>query len=166
MCKIVKTIHHLEIRKMYSVKDCGKKIESWTGQNLLVLFFIGLGIFLSIIHFLAPITLASRTVEIIFSSTLSLAGILIAVVGVLLAICHSRNLIGTEAGKKYLILFEILTLSVIIGFATSLLALYSLANPECKILLTVLPLLFCSIIYMNIVIVPTTVITILRGKDE
>lgn len=148
---------------MYSVKDCWKKIEQWTVQNLLViLFFLGLGIFLSIIHFLAPITLTSKTVEIIFSSTLSLAGILIAVVGVLLAICHSHNLIGTEAGKKYQILLCLLTLSVTIGFATSLLALYSLANPECKILLTVLPLLFCSIIYMNIVIVPTTVINIAR----
>jgi hypothetical protein len=149
---------------MYSVKDYRKRIKQWKVQNLLVLFFIGLGIFLSIIHFLAPITLTSGTVAIIFYSTLSLAGILIAHVGVLLAIYHSRNLRRTEAGKKYEILLWLLTLSVIIGFATSLLAFYSLANPECKILLTVLPLLFCTIIYMTIVIVPTTVITILWGK--
>lgn len=156
-------MHHLEIRKMYSVKDYRKKIEQGTVQNLLViLFFIGLGIFLSIIHCLAPITLTSRTVAIIFSSTLSLAGILIAVVGLLLTMYITLKIKKTGKGKEFRILIGIITFSVIISFATSLLALYSLANPECEILLAALSLLFCGIIYINTVIVAATVITILR----
>lgn len=147
---------------MCSVKDCRKRIEQWTVQNLLVLFFIGLGIFLFIIHFLAPITLTLNTVEIIFSSTLSLTGILIAVVGLLLTMYITQALETGEWSGEFRILIRIITISVIIGFATSLVALYSLANPECKILLTVLPLLFCSIIYINTFIVAATVITILR----
>ena len=147
---------------MDSVKDYWKNIEQCTVQNLLVLFFIGLGIFLFIVLFLAPITLTLNTVEIIFSSTLALAGILIAVVGLLLTIYITQDLKKGEWSGEFRILIRIITISVIICFATSLLALYSLANPECKILLAALTLLFCSIIYINTFIVAATVITILR----
>ena len=143
------------------VKNFGKNIEQNT--VLLVMFFsLGLLLFLSIICLLVPITLTSETVKIIFSSTLSLSGILIAVVGILLTIYYTHDLKGSKSGKKYVILISILTFSVTIGFATSLLALFSLANPGCKILLATLPLLFCSIIYMNTVSIITATITILR----
>ena len=145
------------------VNDVWMKI----GQNkvqilLVILFFIGLGAFLTIIHCLAPITLTLKTIEIIFSSTLSLAGILIAVVGILLTLYITREIEDNDKGKEFRILIGIITFSVIISFVTSLLALYLLANPGYNFLLAALPLLFCGIIYINTVIVAATVICIVR----
>ena len=129
---------------------------------LVVLFFVGLGAFLALLHFLAPISLTSDAAKVISTSILAFSGILIAVIGVLLAMYISQNLKGTEDGKDFQILLGILTLSMVMSFATGLLAFYSLANPDCMTLLAVLAKLFCAIIYMNAVIVSVTVVKIMR----
>lgn len=126
-----------------------------------VLFFLSLSIFLTLLHFFAPISLTSHIVEIILNSSLSLSGILIAVIGILLGIYISQSLKNTEHGEDFQILLSILTFSVFISFTTSILALYSLANPDCKTISTIILHMFFSIIYMNAITVAATVIKIL-----
>ncbi len=78
---------------------------------LVVIFFLGLALF----HLLEPLVLTLEIAKMIFSSTLSLSGILIAVVGIMLSMYISQGLNRTEVGKDFQMLLGILTFSLLIS---------------------------------------------------
>lgn len=119
----------------------------------LVAFVLNLIIF----QLIWPINITAGRAETIFTSTLSLSGILIAVIGILLSIYVSQGIAKTDHKMHFQQLIAVLTLSVIVSFITSLLSLYLIANPGCDKLSTVISNLFCSLIIINIVAIIATV---------
>jgi hypothetical protein len=117
---------------------------------------------LSYVSKTTPLSLTKEIVNCIFDAGLTIAGILIAVVGILLSIFISQKLKSLPAGRNIVILINLLTSSIVACFIMSILALYLYNYPGNYIISTLLVNLFFAIIITIIVAIIGTVYNVLK----
>ena len=137
-------------------------IRTW--KKLLFSFLAGWGLFMLFFVCFLPLTINLDLVDELLSISLGIGEILLAVVGVLFSQYFSSGRVTESQKKLFEVLISMTLISIILGFLNGLFAFLILSNTTTKILISILPYSFLSIIYSSLSSSSMVIIYLLRRR--